>query len=254
MILSAIVHILHQSPAKSGDGPIGVILVSTPEMAEEIRQQANDLCQEAGIKCTVLAESAHQSKNQTKPDEVGQLLIATPDCLYDSLREKLIGLPRCSYFAIYEANQMINVCLEEEISQIVSQIRPECQRLIWSSSWNGDLKELAMHILNDYIRLDVGSSAVEINVAQNVKQIVKISEEKNKKSVLHEIIDTIELQIGDRKTLVFTETPKEADKVARMLLKRGFQSKSLHNGKVAMEQSHILSAFSKWRCSIFGSD
>lgn len=243
MILSAIIHILHQPPAESEDGPIGVILASTPEMAEQIRQQANDLCQEAGIKCTVLAESAHQPNNHTKQCEVGHLLIATPDCLYDSLREKLISLPRCSYFALYEANQMIDVCLEEEITQIASQIRPECQRLIWSSSWNGDLKELAMNILNDYVRLDVGSSAVKISVAQNVKQIIKMSEEKNKKSVFHEIVDTIELQIGDRKTLVFTETPKKADKVARILLKRGFQSKSLHNGKVAMEQDHILSAF-----------
>lgn len=232
---------MNQPSAKSRDGPIGVILAPTSEMAEQIRQIAQDFCQETGINCTILAESRRQSNY--KLSEAGQLLIASPDILYEALRTKSMDLEKCSHFALYDADQMIEMCLDEEIEQIASQIRPDSQRVIWSKSCNGDLKDLAMNILNDYVHLNVGSTAVKVNIAQNIKQVVKMCDDVSKIDVLYEILDSLEMKTGNQKLLIFSETPKEADKIAKLLQKRGYPAESLHNGKSSMQQNEIVTAF-----------
>lgn len=223
------IHITHQTPINSRNGPIAVILALTQEAAEEIRQLFYIFCREANIKCTVL--------KGTRVDDVGELLIATPCHLYELLRTKLINLKRCSQFSLYEADKFIDMGLDEEILQIDSQIRSDCQKLIWASSWSSGLKKL---VVDDYVRLDVGSSSlVKENLSENIKQIVKVSEEKKKNVVLVEIIDSIDKQ----KTLIFTERPEKADKIANMLGRNGYQCKSFHNQKSTVQRNEILSDF-----------
>lgn len=237
MVLSAIIHISHQKSLNFGEGPIAVILALTQESAEDIRQLADGLCREANIKCTLFNTNDTNRKSHIKLNE---LLIATPCHLYELLRTRSLNLERCSQFSLYEADKMIEMCFDEEISQIESQIRPECQRLIWSSSWKSDLKKF---IVDDYIRLDVGSSAIKEDLSENIKQIVRVSEEKKKKDELYDIINLIMSQNGKQKTLIFTESPKKADKIANLLQRKGYQSNSFHNKKSTVQRDKILSNF-----------
>ncbi|XP_055303612.1 uncharacterized protein LOC129569118 [Sitodiplosis mosellana] len=241
MVLSAVIHISHQTPLNLEKGPIAVILALTQEIAEEIRQLADTFCHEAKIKCTVFKSNGpHKARNNTKPNDVGELLIATPCHLYELLRTKSLSLERCSQLSLYEADKMIEMCLEEEILQIESQIRHQCQRLIWSSSWTSELRKLTV---NDYIRLDVGSAKVKEELSEKIKQIVKVSEEKKKKDELYEIINLIASQKGKQMTLIFTETPEKADQIANILRRKDYQCKSLHNQKSTSQRHEILSDF-----------
>lgn len=243
MILQCFIHISYQTPLKPREGPIAVILALTEEIAEQIQQLANDISTDTNMKCTILCNDINNSGSHSEPsNNVGELLITTPYHLYEILRTKSLSLQRCSQFAVYEADKMIDMCLDDVILQIDSQIRPECQRLIWSSSWTNELNKL---ITDDYVRLDIGcsSSVLKQSLSENRKQIVKVSEEKQKEDVLHEIIDLIVLEKGTQRTLIFTETPDKADKIANILQRKGYQSESFHNRKSAVQRDTILSEF-----------
>lgn len=238
MILSAIIHISNQPAVRTEDGPNAMILASTPEIAEEIRQLANTFCSAAHIKCSLL-----NKKGITTDAASRWLVIATPDYLYEMLRSKSISLTRCSHFALYEADKMIEWCMDEEIVQIASQIRPECQRIIWSTIWNSDINEMAINFLDEHVRFNVGSMAIRVEIAQNVKQIIKVSDEQKKKHILNEIVGTIKSQIADKKTLIFVKNPKKADQIVNNLLKWGCKSQSLHNAKSEQQKNEILLTF-----------
>lgn len=243
MLLSAIIHISHQIPTNSTDGPIAVILAPTLEMAEQIQLSADVFCSKANIKSTLLYSNLKDTEG-CKSTRVIELLVATPDSLYEMLRSKSLNLHRCSHLSLYEADKMIDLGLDEEISQIISQIRPDCQRIVWSTAWNYDLRLLATELFNDYSRLDIGSAAAKVNLCPNISQIVKVSEEDKKENELDEIIDTIESQVEDRRrTLVFTETQEKADKIADILKKKGCKTNSFHNRKSAFQRDAILTAF-----------
>ncbi|XP_031625912.1 DEAD-box ATP-dependent RNA helicase 20-like [Contarinia nasturtii] len=239
MLLSAIIHISYQPRLKPDEGPVAVILTLTEEMAEQIQQLANIFCNDAKIKCTVVCDDINQTQTHIKPIDVGELLITTPYHLYEILRTKSISMERCSHFALYEADKMLHMCLDDEILQIESQIRPDCQRLIWSSMWTSELKKL---IIDDHVRLDVGSSEVEQNL-ENIKQIVKLSDEKQKEALLIDVIDLILSESVKQKILIFTDTPNKADKIAKILQTKGYHSKSLHNRKSTTQQNAILFEF-----------
>lgn len=246
MIISAIFHITHQIPTNAAIGPIAVVLASTPEVAEHIRQAAAELCNEANIKCSVLSDSAHQHSPNAPKTAIG-LLIATPDALYQALHAKLLCLHRCSHFALYEADKIVDWALDEEVLQIASQIRPNCQKVVWSTVLlNHDLQLLLTELLGKYIRLDVGTSAVQTNISQTIKQIVKVSDNKTKESTLNEIIDAIEAKAKDsRRTLIFTQTRETADEIADVLQKKGCKGESFHNGKSTVQRDSILAQFNR---------
>lgn len=237
MILSAVVQILNQDQTSIENGPSAVILAPTKELAEEIRQLAHVICESANIKYTLF------TKNRIEAFTSYALLITTADHLYEILRKKLLSLPNCAYFALYDVDKMIGMCMEEEIVQIVSQIRCECQRLMWSTSWNGDVREMAMNILNDFVRMDIGTTVPQIHIAQNTKQIIRVSDEKSKKDVLNEVIGLITAQSGDQKSLIFVETPANADKINSWLRKSGYNCMPLHNGKSKLKRHETLLAF-----------
>lgn len=237
MILSAVVQILSQDQTSFENGPCAVLLAPTKELAEEIRQLAHVICAAANVKYTLF------TKNRIEAFTSHPLLITTADHLYEILRKKSLSLPNCSYFALYEVDKMIELCLEEEIIQIVSQIRNECQRLIWSTSSNGDVRELALNILNEFVRLDVGTTVPQIHIAQNIKQIIKVSDGKTKRDVLNEVIGLIKAQAGDQRSLIFVETPANADKITKWLRKNGHNCMPLHNGKSKLKRHETISAF-----------
>lgn len=237
VILSAVVHILNQDHKNIENGPCAVILAPTLELAEEIRQLAHVICEKANIKYTLF------TKNRIKAHAVNPLFITTADHLYEILRNKSLTLPKCSYFALYEPDKMIEMCMEEEILQIASQIRCECQRLMWSSSSNGDVRELALSILHDFVRLDVGTTVPQIHIASNVKQIIKVSDAKSKKDILNEIVGLIKAQLGDQKSLIFVETPANANEITNLLRKSGYSCDPLHNGKSKQQRHETISAF-----------
>lgn len=237
MILSAVLHILNQNELSIENGPCAVILAPTKELAEEIRQSAHGICESAHVKYTLF------TKNRIDALAVNPLLITTADHLYEILRKKSLSLANCSYFAFYDADKMIEMCMEEEIVQIVSQIRNECQRLMWSTSWNCDVRELAINILNDYVRLDVGTIEPQIRVAQDVRQIVKVSDEKTKNDVLSEVVSLSKTQSSSQKSLIFVETPANADKITSFLRKNRYNCNALHNGKSKLKRLETIAAF-----------
>lgn len=244
MILSAVMHISNQ-PQIITDNPLGVILAPTSEIAEQIRQIAHDICDNLGINCAILVEKRNKNdENERQSDKHNhRLLVTTPEFLYEMLRIKTINLTKCSYFVLYDANRMIDMCLDEEVIQISTQIRPDSQRIIWTTSCGSELKDLAMNILSDFIQLNIGSEAVKINIAQNVKQIVKICDDMAKNEILYEIFDTLESNQTICNSLIFTETPEVADKVVKKLRKKGYYGKSLHNRKSPQKRIEILSDF-----------
>lgn len=240
MVLSALIHISKQLTKKPEDGPIAVILALTQEIAEQIQQTANEFCKKANIKSTVLCDNYSKLNDLDKKIE-GKLLITTPCHLYEFLRTKSINLERCSHFAIYEADKMVEMCFDEEIVQIDSQIRPDCQRIFWSTSWSSDLMRIAMA---DCIRLEVGNtSVIEASISHDIKQIIKFSEEKNKMSVLYEVIDDILSKVERQKTLVFAETPEKADRIVKLLKKRSCKCSSIHNRKSLAQRNNWLLEF-----------
>lgn len=138
---------------------------------------------------------------------------------------------------------MLDMGFEPQMRQIVSQIRPDRQTLMWSATWPTDVRMLARDFLgNDYIHLTIGST--ELCANHNIKQVIRLCEEQDKGDVLLEIMDDIKkLDPSEQKTLIFAQTKRLADQLARNLNRRGFNAEAIHGDRKQRQREKILDGF-----------
>lgn len=127
--------------------------------------------------------------------------------------------------------------------QIVSQIRPDRQTVMWSATWPKEVRQIARDFLgHDYTQLTVGST--ELCANHNIKQIIKVCEERDKYDELLQILDDIsKLDQSDQKTIIFVQTKRLADQLSNQLRKRGFKSEPIHGDRSQRQRETTLDSF-----------
>lgn len=136
---------------------------------------------------------------------------------------------------------MMDMGFEAQIRQILSQIRPDRQTLMWSATWPLEVQELAAHLMNnrDFEQLTIGRTGLSIN--PNVKQNIIVCEEHEKAGHLIEILESIcKLEPSEQKTLVFTRTRRRADDITHSLKSRGYTAEAIHGGYFQTQRDNIL--------------
>lgn len=114
---------------------------------------------------------------------------------------------------------------------------------MWSATWPVEVRTLARDFLGtDYVHLTVGSS--ELCANHNIKQVIRLCEEHEKYDNLLEIMADIgKLAPGEQKTLIFAQTKRLADELAKNLNRRGFNAEPIHGDRSQMQREKILDAF-----------
>lgn len=146
---------------------------------------------------------------------------------------------------------MLDMGFEPQIRQIVSQIRPDRQTLMWSATWPREVRNLANDFLgkSEYLQLTVGSA--ELSANHNIKQVIRVCDEENKYDVFLAILDEIrQLERHERKTLIFAQTKRLADNIAYRLSRSGVQAEAIHGDRTQQQRERILNAFRNDRVDV----
>ena len=75
------------------------------------------------------------------------LLIATPGRLIEMVHKNATNLRRCTICVLDEADKLLQLGFEEQITSIVKQIRPDRQTLLFSATFHKSVKRLAKNLL-----------------------------------------------------------------------------------------------------------
>lgn len=86
------------------------------------------------------------------------LVVATPGRLIDFLQEGTTNLRRATYVVLDEADRMLDMGFEPQIRQIMSQMRPDRQTLMWSATWPMKVQALAYEFFKEPLTIHVGST------------------------------------------------------------------------------------------------
>lgn len=145
---------------------------------------------------------------------------------------------------------MLDMGFEPQMRQVVSQIRPDRQTLMWSATWPREIRNLARDFLgDDYMQLTVGSTDLCAN--HNIKQVIKVCGENEKYDELLDILQEInKLEPSERKTLIFAQTKRLADQLSDELNRRRMNSEAIHGGRSQQQREQILDAYRRNKLNI----
>ncbi|XP_028178881.1 uncharacterized protein LOC135077505 isoform X1 [Ostrinia nubilalis] len=239
-MLPAAVHIVHQQRIQRGDGPIALILAPTRELAQQIQSVAQAYSARGCIRNTCLFGGSPKGPQARDLERGVEIVIATPGRLIDFLERGTTNLRRCTYLVLDEADRMLDMGFEPQIRKIIEQIRPDRQVLMWSATWPKEIQALAEDFLNDYIKVNIGSLNLSAN--NNIKQIIEVCEEHEKEGKLTNLLKEIASE-RDNKVIVFVETKKKVDDIARSVRRNGHKALAIHGDKSQPERDAVLSEF-----------
>jgi len=244
--LPAMVHINAQPLLERGDGPIVLILAPTRELAVQIQQECTKFGKSSRIRNTAIYGGAPKGPQVRDLSQGVEICVATPGRLIDMLESGRTNLKRVTYLVMDEADRMLDMGFEPQIRKIVSQIRPDRQTLLFSATWPKEVQRLAMDFQHDFIQVNIGS--LELTANHNVKQIIEVCSEYDKRDKLLKHLEQISSE--NAKVLIFVGTKRVADDLTKYLRTDGWPALAIHGDKQQAERDWVLAEFKSGRSPI----
>ncbi|XP_045498371.1 ATP-dependent RNA helicase DDX42 [Colias croceus] len=235
-----LVHIMDQKELAPGDGPIGLILAPTRELAQQIYMEAKKFGKVYNIRC-VCCYGGGSKWEQTKALEGGaEIVVGTPGRVIDMIKCKATNLQRVTYLVLDEADRMFDMGFEPQVRSICAHVRPERQALLFSATFPRRVERLARDALHDPVRVQHGAAGQACHlVAQHVRIFNK--PEEKWPWLLHNLVEF--LSAGS--ILIFVTKKLEAEQTAANLGVQQYDALLLHGDMEQADRNKVITAFKR---------
>jgi len=246
-LMPMLVHIRAQPELRPGDGPLGLIMAPTRELAMQIQGEVNKFTQMTGLRCSAAFGGVSRYGQASELRRGVEILVATPGRLLDFLESGVTNLKRVTYLCLDEADRMLDMGFEPQIRKLVSQIRPDRQTLMYSATWPKEIQRLARDFCKeDPIKLTIGSEGLSTN-ADITQQIEVVGEYEKRERFMNWIRGPAN---ENKKVLVFTETKRGADALCRELQHQQMSAAAIHGDKEQRQRDSTIADFKSGRTNI----
>ena len=243
-------HIKDQEPVRDTDGPIGLIMTPTRELAVQIHRDCKPFLKALNLRA-VAAYGGAPIKDQIAELKRGaEIVVATPGRMIDLLaanQGRVTNLRRATYLVLDEADRMFDMGFEPQVMKIFNNVRPDRQTILFSATMPRIIDALTKKVLRQPVEITVGGRSV---VAPEITQMVEIRDEKDKFNRLLELLGELYADDADVRALIFVERQEKADELLRDLLRRGYGCMSIHGGKDQVDRDSTISDFKAGICPI----
>ena len=241
-------------PLVPNEGPIGIILAPSRELARQTFDLVHELCR--ALQPPVTTATNQDRAAPTYPMIRSQLMIggesvrdqlevvrtagvhcviATPGRLRDVLKRRQIHLINCRYICLDEADRMLDMGFDEEVGEIMNYFSHQRQTLLFSATFPKKFQDFAQQTLVQPIIVNVGrAGAANLDVIQEVEYV---KEEAKIVYLLHC------LQKTAPPVIIFCERTSSVDDIYEYLLLKGVESVSIHGGKDQEERNDAIQQF-----------
>jgi ATP-dependent RNA helicase DDX46/PRP5 len=242
-------HVKDQRPATGMEGPIAMVMAPTRELAMQIYSEIKGFVKALNFRVACCVGGVSISEDISEMKKGADIVICTPGRMIDLLTAnngRVTNVRRVTYLVLDEADRMFDMGFEPQVMKIVSNIRPDCQKVLFSATFPKTMESLARRILQRPLEITVGGRSV---VAPEIDQRVEIRDSDTKFTRLLQLLGEYHQankeEEDDFRTLIFVERQDAADDLFRELLTRGYVCASLHGGKEQVDRDEAITNFKR---------
>ncbi|KAG0260917.1 ATP-dependent RNA helicase ddx42 [Actinomortierella ambigua] len=237
-LLPMIVHIMDQAELEKGDGPIGIVLAPTRELADQIYSEAKRFARAYDLRVAVVYGGASK-QDQFKTLRAGvEIVVATPGRLIDMIKMKATNFRRTSFLVLDEADRVLDLGFEPQVRSICDNIRPDRQMLLFSATFQKRVERLARGALQDPIRIAIGNVG-QIN--SDVTQIIEVLKDDSFK--WNWLLDRLDGFVAQGSLLIFVSRKAGVIELTENLKTMGIQCECLHGDMLQQERDKAVHQF-----------
>lgn len=214
-----------------------LVLVPTRELAAQVAEVFHTFSTTLSRNIKTVAVFGGVSINpQMQAVHGAEILVATPGRLLDLADNNAIRLSEVRLLVLDEADKMLSLGFEEEMSRIFSLLPKQRQNLLFSATHTDDVAAIKKNMLHEPLVIEVQE---EEKNADLIKQVAYLVSPERRGVFLRYLIKQQNMQ----QVLVFTSSVRTADNLVGKLLKNGIQAASLHSKKGQTARIDILNSF-----------
>ncbi|KAE8353282.1 Pre-mRNA-processing ATP-dependent RNA helicase prp5 [Aspergillus coremiiformis] len=238
-------HIKDQRPLENMEGPVGLIMTPTRELATQIHKDCKPFLKALNLRA-VCAYGGAPIKDQIADLKRGaEIIVCTPGRMIDLLTAnagRVTNLRRVTYVVLDEADRMFDMGFEPQVMKILGNVRPDKQTVLFSATFPRNMEALARKTLTKPVEIVVGGRSV---VAPEITQIVEVRNEDKKFVRLLELLGDLYSsdENEDARALIFVERQEGADTLLRELMRKGYPCMSIHGGKDQIDRDSTIEDF-----------
>ena len=220
-----------------------LLVAPTRELAQQIEAELRTLGKGSGLLGAVLIGGSAMQPQLRDLRQYPRIVIGTPGRIKDHLERGSLKLHNFNIVVLDEVDRMLDMGFINDVREILSHLNPNRQSYFFSATLDGKVNELIRTFTSDPVTVSVKTGDTSDNVHQDIVPFVASSEKIDK---LHDIL----LKADVQKSIIFDDTQRSVERLAKELQERGFKVDAIHGGKNQSQRQRALKRFKQSEVSV----
>ncbi len=237
-LLATFQRLLENQPNHKPNQPRAIILAPTRELAIQIHKDAEVLGRHTGLKLGLVFGGTGYDQQRKQLEEGVDILIGTPGRLIDYFKQNIFNLKAIEVVVMDEADRMFDLGFIKDIRFLLRRMPPPQKRLglLFSATLSFRVTELAYEHMNNPQAVKIETDKV---TADKVKQTCYMTANEEKIPLLIGLLK----HMDPRRTIIFINTKREADRVWGFLEGNGLHAAILSGDVPQKKRMQLLEQF-----------
>ena len=231
--------------------PLALVLVPTRELAMQVDEALRPYARALKLRIRSVYGGAPMHKQIDGLRYGVELLVATPGRLSDLIERGECELADVDVAILDEADQMCDMGFLPHVCELMDQVAPGGQRLLFSATLDGAVDEIVKKYMTDPVLHEVDPSAGAVSTMTH--HLLGVTPQ-HKAKIAAQIAGRhyAEGVAGrpDARSIFFVRTQMAVDRVTEQFRERGLPTAGLHGGMTQVARSKTLEDFKEGRTPI----
>lgn len=220
-ILPALDHLV-QNKSKSRAKTKVLVLTPTRELANQVTAAARKYGKFIDFNIASIVGGVPYGQQLKMLTPYADIVVATPGRLIDLMKSKRLDLSGVEMLVLDEADRMLDMGFIDDIKMIVNKTPAERQTILFSATMDNSVTNQIKNFLKDPIKIDLSH---EKTIPKEINQIVYATDDNRHKA---HILEHLFANNQFYKTIIFTNTKRVAEQLARQLEDASLRVGTLH--------------------------
>lgn len=223
--------------------PQALVLCPTRELADQVTNELRRLARFIpNVRMLTLCGGV-PTRPQTESLRHGaHIIVGTPGRVQDHLERENLDLSSLHTLVLDEADRMVDMGFQDEITYIVESCPSKRQTLLFSATYPDNIQQLSARFLRNPAQVKVAS----LHDASRIEQIFYTVRDDERIDAVAKLL----AHFRPASTLVFCNTKMRCHEVVEHLRRLGINAQTLNGDMEQRERDEILIQFSNQSCAV----
>jgi superfamily II DNA/RNA helicase len=227
--------LVERVPAAAPRQPTGLVLVPTRELCLQVSDVLRPLAEARDLGLVAVYGGAQMGKQIAALEAGAEIVVATPGRLIDLIDRKVADLSHVGLVVLDEADRMADMGFMPQVEWVLRHIGRSHQTLLFSATLDGGIQGLVDRYQRDPVFHEVGSPTQTV---EEMAHRFLLVHEMDKHRV------TAAISRSGSRCLVFANTKRAVDRLARQLVDIGVDARAIHGDLRQEVRERALKRFS----------